>query len=494
MESLRSFGYDLPTAIADLVDNSISAGARRVWIGFAWDGSNSTITLRDDGMGMDEKELVAAMRLGSRSPLEIREDGDLGRFGLGLKTASFSQCRLLAVRTKKDGEGATCRCWDLDYVAQCDSWRLLHHAPDSVQMLLDALDLTESGTVVVWQNLDRLVGDCSVDDEEAKRHFYRLAEQVETHLGMTFHDYLFGNGAIQVSINGRKIARWDAFKSEHPATQQLPVDPIDCGNYSITVSPFVLPHHTRVTPDEWNQAGGVRGWNSHQGFYIFRNNRLLVSGGWLGLGFSQEDHFKLARIRIDIPNGADAAWQLDVKKSTAKIPVELHSRLKRIASLTREHAVRVYRHRGAKLLSANGAQRIQLWEQRTRRGKIVYTLNEEHPLIRSVLVSSKAPRSVKALLRLIRETVPTPLISIVNAEKPLNQASPFEGTKTTQIQAVMREVYQALIDAGQSPKQAKLQLGMMDGFNRFLELIETLDGDNQNTFGAEVFNEEGDFE
>src|SRR5579872_5411751 len=112
IESLRAFGYDLPTAIADLIDNSISAGAKNVWLNFRWNGPDSFISVADDGCGMSRTTLINAMRAGSRSPLDPRTPADLGRFGLGLKTASFSQCRRLTVASKEKKNSTCIRRWD----------------------------------------------------------------------------------------------------------------------------------------------------------------------------------------------------------------------------------------------------------------------------------------------------------------------------------------------------------------------------------------------
>jgi hypothetical protein len=215
IESLRAFGYDLPTALADLVDNSITAGAGRIWLNFYWDGANSCVVLRDDGQGMSEDELVVAMRPGSRSPLEERAPDDLGRFGLGLKTASFSQCRLLTVRSQRAGSTVATRCWDLDYVIGCDAWRLLRAAPDGAEEHLEAIKLTDSGTVVLWQRLDRIVGEESSDDTTAQNHFYAALDAVKCHLAMTFHDYLRGRGAVQIFINGHQLEGWNPFLPDH---------------------------------------------------------------------------------------------------------------------------------------------------------------------------------------------------------------------------------------------------------------------------------------
>src|SRR5690349_3391180 len=116
LNSYRSFGYSVQTAIADIIDNSITARAKNIWINYVWDGSKSYLSILDDGLGMDLIELIDAMTPGSKNPQDNRESHDLGRFGLGLKTASFSQCRRLTVVSKKKDTILIKRCWDLDYV------------------------------------------------------------------------------------------------------------------------------------------------------------------------------------------------------------------------------------------------------------------------------------------------------------------------------------------------------------------------------------------
>src|SRR5258708_3144611 len=100
IEDFRSIGYSLQTAIADIVDNSIAAKEKNIWIDLEWNGENTAVIITDDGIGMSKDELINAMRPGSKNPLADRSSEDLGRFGLGLKTASFSQCRILTVATK----------------------------------------------------------------------------------------------------------------------------------------------------------------------------------------------------------------------------------------------------------------------------------------------------------------------------------------------------------------------------------------------------------
>ena len=183
-ESLRAFGYDLPTALADIVDNSITAGARNVWIDLLWGGRDSRVLVRDDGRGMTEEELRQAMKPGSLSPLADRATNDLGRFGLGMKTASISQCRCLTVLSKTAQSAPALRRWDLDYIAstRTGEWRLLKRVD-----LLSAVDQAlladqKSGTILFWDRLDALVGDVEHDDDVAQKHFRERADAVKQHL------------------------------------------------------------------------------------------------------------------------------------------------------------------------------------------------------------------------------------------------------------------------------------------------------------------------
>jgi hypothetical protein len=303
-ESLRAFGYELPTAIADLLDNSISAGSKNIWVDFLWNGADSTITITDDGRGMNEEELVNAMRPGSRNPLESRDPKDLGRYGLGLKTASFSQCRRLVVRSKTSGNAVSTRFWDLDFVAYKNKWLLLRDAGENAEIHFKRLTKLDHGTVVLWDQIDRLVKEHEVNNETHKRFFYDRIEAVEKHLAMVFHRFLEGK-RLRIFVNNNELRPWDPFLKFEKATQQIADERITLFQKKIGIIPYVLPHISKLTEEKHSEAAGVKGWNLHQGFYVYRNERLLVAGDWLGLPFAKEEHFKLARIQLDIPNSMD---------------------------------------------------------------------------------------------------------------------------------------------------------------------------------------------
>jgi hypothetical protein len=476
IESMRAVGYTAQSAVADLIDNSISAGARNVWVTFHWDGPKSFVSITDDGSGMDEHVLTEAMRLGTRSPLEDRAPGDLGRFGLGLKTASFSQCRRLTVWTRGASGSLTVRSWDLDYVHQTGEWRLLKEAAPGPSLRSAPLEDLPTGTVVVWENLDRLVEGASVDDERAQLRFLEVADAVERHLAMVFHRFLEPPTELTIWLNEQPIGPWDPFLRSESATQQLAEESFVIDGERIVVRPYVLPHHSRLTPEVHQRAAGPGGWNARQGFYIYRNRRLLVPGDWLHLGFQKEEHAKLARIQVDIPTALDGAWQIDVKKSTARPPGPLRDELRRIAKVTRKRATEIYRHRGKVIARSTARNDSFVWSRVVRRGKIAYRVNREHPFVREALASRNGRNTgVESLIRMIEETVPAPLISLDVSQTPDEQATPFENASAAEVDDLLRRTYESLRAAGLTPTAARERLTVIEPFNHFPELIATLE-------------------
>ena len=474
VESLRAFGYELPTALADLVDNSITAGAKNVWVDFHWDGEESVIAVTDDGDGMPEEKLVAAMRLGSQNPLKPREPHDLGRFGLGLKTASFSQCRRVTVRSVVRGGKPATRCWNLDHIARANDWQLLRSGDAAAEPHFRRLGELPKGTAVVWQNLDRLVAGQRTGSEREQQLFLQLADAVRRHLAMVFHQLMGGRSGVRLLLNERPVEAWDPFLAGEPATQVLPVTRLKMRGVVVEVEPFVLPHHSKLAKPTHQAAAGPRGWNAHQGFYVYRNHRLLVPGDWLGFNWAKEEHYKLARIRVEVPNALDHDWAIDVTKSRALPPAALRDDLRRIGERTRSDAKRVYSHRGAKLTPKAEAERVLLWEPTAKHDKMFYRLNRQHPLLKQALASSSNRSALNALLRLVEETVPFPHIVIANSEKPNSLAGPFEHAAENQIREVMEQAFNSLVATGYGPNEAVNRLRTIWPFELFPALLQSL--------------------
>lgn len=374
IESMRDIGYSLETALADIVDNSITAKASSIEIFMLPGARGPLIGVLDNGKGMTEEELLSAMRPGSRNPLDERDAMDLGRFGLGLKTASFSQCRRVTVVARRDGK--TCAAvWDLDYVAEVDDW--LVQIPEDLTEVPLVDRLGPSGTLVIWETLDRLT-----DGDSSQANLIRQMDEARDHLELVFHRYLSGERdlrRISIRVNERPLVSIDPFYSSHPATLMEPLTPeiIKVGNRQVTIQTFTLPHHSKVTPQEWERYAGRAGYVKNQGFYVYRQRRLIIHGTWFGLA-RQMELTKLTRVRIDMPNGLDVDWKIDVKKASAQPPFQVKERLRRIIETIGATSKRVYRHRGRTLATDS---RLPVWQRVQDKNVISYRINADHPVV-----------------------------------------------------------------------------------------------------------------
>lgn len=483
LESLRGLGYSTSAALADIIDNSISAGAGEVRLDFAWDGPGSRITILDDGRGMEDAELESAMRLGDKNPLDTRSTCDLGRFGMGLKTASFSQCRRLTVATIKGGV-SSCLRWDLDELAAVPDggWLLFEGPAKGSEPHIAGLKGKKAGTVVLWETMDRIVTAGYTADD-----YLALTVEVEAHLAMVFHRLLQGpRGRLKLLLNGRAIDPWDPFMSGHPAkpwTSPTTKHSTDYG--TVAVQCHVLPHRDKLTPAEFEANGGPAGWTAQQGFYVYRNERLLVAGGWLGLGnsraWNREEAHRLARIRLDIPNTADADWKIDVRKSTARPPVSLRPWLTLLAENTRERARRVFAYRGTPTPAQGNTPIEQAWRIERAKDGMRYRIEESHPSVAAVLanVGELAPL-VKAMLRVIEETVPVQRIWLDTAEQKETPRTGFAGEPPEAVVAVLKTLFTDMIGRkGMSVEAAKRTLLSTEPFQNYYGLIAGLDGQGE---------------
>jgi len=467
IETFRAIGYSIQAAVADIIDNAVSANAKNIWFDFEWKGANTWLSIKDDGSGMDNEELIQAMRPGSKNPNEERGSKDLGRFGLGLKTASFSQCRKLSVISKKPKAKSVYWTWDLDFVNHTSKWDLIQYLPENFSQSLDKL---KSGTNVIWSDIDRLVKNLQEDDKAALDKFIQIMEQVKKHLAMVFHRFI-ENKRIKIFFQQREIEAWNPFIMEDAATQKFPEEPLQ--NNQVRIRGFVLPHKSKLTEEEFRKNEGPNGWNDQQGFYIYRNERLLLAGEWLGM-FRKEEHYKLARIQVDLPNNLDAEWQIDIKKSVARPPLVLRDQLKAYANKVRAQAVEVYRHKGKILQRKYATVQFQpVWNEKLRKGKRFYEINREHPVIKPFITALKGKgNDLAQLLRFIEETVPVPLITIKESEQPELQGQPFEDADQEPVLKVMKQMYANLTKDGKSEDQAKAIILNIEPFNLYPQFIE----------------------
>ncbi len=404
IESMRAVGYSPEAAIADLVDNSISAKADAIEI--QYDASDHPfVAILDNGRGMSPDELTNAMRHGSHNPADERAPNDLGRFGLGLKTASLSQCRKLTVISKKEN-AISARRWDLDVVQASEKWLVVVPAYDDLANLpmFRRLKLLSSGTLVVWQELDRLTAGAADPQAEMTTKLSSLYE----HLALVFHRFAQkeeGDCPIKIIVNGLDVPSRDPFLKSKTYCQPLEGQLIRHSRGDVRVTPFILPPVVNLTPDEISLAGGKEGLRGTQGFYIYRNRRLVIWGTWFKLVPKQE-FYKLTRVQVDIPNSFDDLWALDIKKSTAFPPDAIRERLRELIPYFANTSKRTLTYPGRKRSATNF---IPLWLRvEPTHGEFRYEINIDHPIIQSLSsrLSGENQKYFQTLLSLFGDALP----------------------------------------------------------------------------------------
>lgn len=328
--SLRDIGYEFPTAVADIVDNSVAAGATRIDVTVEFDGEDSRVVIADDGDGMSAGQLTEALRFGTRRSYRR---GELGRYGLGLKTASLSQCRMLTVisRSSRSVARMSARQLDLDLVEEWDQWVVVDPSPQDPVVRSARQGLAEgTGTVVVWQALDRVLPEKRPSGGWARRRLETLAARTSDHLSMVFHRFLEGSDGLTplvMSVNGQKLRPWNPFAPQEPHTSELPRQQFEIemagGVGLVQLRRFVLPPRDRFTSAaEFERHSGPLNWNRQQGLYVYRANRLVQWGGWGGIR-GIDEHTKLARAALDFDNDLDTAFNINVAKMRVSLPAQL---------------------------------------------------------------------------------------------------------------------------------------------------------------------------
>ncbi|MBE5862399.1 MAG: ATP-binding protein [Lachnospiraceae bacterium] len=413
MESTRAIGYSTESAIADILDNSIAAGAKEIQI-FYNTMPKPYIAFLDNGKGMNEQAITEAMRYGSSSPIDEREAGDLGRYGLGMKMASLSQCRCLSVISKQ-GEEIQGRRWDLNHIIATESWSLEQLDIDEIEALPESERLFNAiqGTLVLWQDLDKIkTGSLTLEKALEDRMI-----AVKQHLELVFHRYLSGDGVkrLSIMINGVKLAPFDPFFVTK-STVVMDDEKIDLPGRKgkVIVTPYVLPHPSNMSKAELDLYGGKEGLRSLQGFYIYRNKRLLTWGTWFGL--TRKDEFtKLARVKVDIPNSLDDLWTLDIKKSTAYPPEIVKTRLKQLISTMTSGSKRSWTFRQKR---ETNSTTVHVWNKVETRDGIRYIVNQEHPALEALYdrLEEEERKLLKGYLDTVQNNLP-----LNNLHMDLNQ-------------------------------------------------------------------------
>lgn len=420
VESMRSLGYSFPAAIADLIDNSISAKSRFIDI-ISEPGSNPCLIILDDGNGMNESELYEAMRYGSSNPLSERAIDDLGRFGLGLKSASLSQCRKLTVISKKEGQ-ISAYSWDLDYIIQTEKWMLKGFSEEEIMNYpdIDRLLQQDNGTYICLNEFDRIKEGTS----NIEVTFNKYLDDMVDHLSLVFHRYL--DEGLVIRVNNRKIEAKDPFLSHNTATQRKKEIPIYIEGQKILLKPFILPHMTKLKQEDLDLVGGKERLRNDQGFYVYRNKRLIVWGTWFRLE-RKDELSKLARVRVDIPNTLDYMWSIDIKKSMAILPDIIKKNMYAAVYESVVSSEAVHTHRGRKEKKEKDIDYI--WERMKVRNGYKYLINRDIPQIK-LLADTLDDSQIKMLNKVLvalEDSFPTSAL-YVDAAKGVVEESKLDTT------------------------------------------------------------------
>lgn len=405
VDGMRNIGYTPQTALADLVDNSITAESKSIFIRILPSTSEAAggyVVVEDNGKGMSPGRLVEAMRWGGDGPTKDRDPSDLGRFGLGLKTASFSMGRKLTVATREAGGPLKILCWDLDYMAKA-GWKMQDGLDHETTKLFKESKLaaspTESGTVVIVTKLDRL-GIHAPRTSNKDHNSTSLTRKVSAHLGMVFHRFIEED--IKITLGASEITKWDPFfKAELTSEESI--------GEGVKISSYTLPHHSRVTVEEYSKMEGQKGWNGHQGYFVYRAKRLIVPGGWVGL-FNTQENCRLSRIRIDLPNMLDASWNLNVIKSRVAPPSWMTADLVRIGRASRSASQLAFSYRGniqaPQNVNHDATMHAAFWNQIPTTDIVEFRINRAHPMIQTLKQSVKDPAIAEAFLRIFERVLP----------------------------------------------------------------------------------------
>ncbi len=406
MNSMRSIGYTFNSAVADIIDNSISANAHRVDIFLSSDPASIYLAFLDDGDGMDQGELRAAMKYGSKSKDSERRPNDLGRFGLGLKSASLSQCTDLIVISKK-GPSISADSWNLKIIESCKSWALLELDSKEIENLpcIDRLKSQEKGTLVLWRDFD------VIRQINNGAEYSGLIDNVDDacdFLGLVFHRFI-SEKRLEILVNGNPVEAIDPFLESNKKTEvgkpsDITIKDEKGADQHITVTPYLLPYLKDLSESDKRKLGGVARISTMQGFYVYRNGRLIIYGTWFRMSYRNE-LAKYARIKVDIPSALDGTWKIDIKKQSAELPPIIKRQLQKCVENASFSSRRKNEHR----LTMKSDDENAIWQKSlTREKRAVYRINRDSPLVRQILqsVDSSDVSKIGLLLDSIEKSIP----------------------------------------------------------------------------------------
>lgn len=375
---LRNIGYNFSTALADIIDNSIAADAKNIKVISNPHAKSPYLVIFDDGYGMTKQELDNAMEIGSERSYKEFSATDLGRFGLGLKTASFSQCLRLTVVSKssKSPNEINAERYDINEIRSQNAWVLyiLNNSEIDDIPEIELLKNSDSGTIVVWEDFDTIRNESTPGT--FVQSFIQTVDTASQHVAFVFHRF-YDN--VRIEFDGHRVDKRDPFLENSTKTDRSREKAINLDGEKIVVRAFVLPNTNSLTKEQKNLLGNPKNVSEDQGIYLYRNKRLISWGTWLRMNARSEMN-KLARVRIDIPSSleTDSKWRIDVRKSSAKVPDKIKDDLQIFISEACRSSTREVSYKGRK----EAEVKKPVWERvEMPDGTVKYTINREYPFL-----------------------------------------------------------------------------------------------------------------
>ncbi|MCQ2091158.1 MAG: ATP-binding protein [Fibrobacter sp.] len=473
-KSIRCMGYSMEAAIADIIDNSISAKANEIEIKFPVDPNEIYIAICDNGCGMSKSELFDAMKYGSALKGDVRDEDDLGRFGMGLKSASHSQCRRLSVISKKEGK-VSAYIWDLDVVEEKKGWLIIDCDDEQISEIpcVEYLDKKKSGTVVVWQDFDFI----RKESGEEYGEIVRRQDDVGNYLSLIFHRFLRREKKSRVSIklNNFSLEPLDPFLENHPKSTKrksssIPVKDANGVERMIFIQPYVLPFQKDLSKEDEKLSGGIENYRTKQGFYIYRNERLIIYGTWFNR--RRDELTKYARIQVDIPNTLDDVWGIDIKKQNAKIPASIRQRLTRAVDDVMDASVKRQNYRGR--IAKVDEDLDYVWNRTENRGQYSYSINRQSRIFELLEnhIDDEARSYLDMVLDEIEKNVPFHQIYLDKSKNAVNEEDDEERIAEILNKAKMMVNFAMSLNSKQTKEAAVEELFKSEPYCKHLELKE----------------------
>lgn len=421
IKSIAEQGYSLETSLADLIDNSITAGTDKVEILIDTDKEPFTLFLADNGKGMNDAELKKNMQFPSSSPENFRESGDLGRFGLGLKTASFAQTRCFTVLSKKTNDSKyNARTWDVEYLKETGKWKIIVNTQEEInnflarynklsKSFLSEFEKFKPNTIVIWKGLYKFENYLS-DSNKTKELKKEITEVTSEYLSLVFHRFLEKEKSpLNIRINNNIIKPFNPFPADQSDFRKQESNRKQFQTDNLRIEGYILPARSLDESKEglsiWTQQN--KSLIDMEGMYIYRADRIILYGGWNGI-IKKSPRLQLARLKVEIGNSVDKFFHLNVAKSSIIIPHDLRIAFLRYVSDLKQEAEKEYFNRGIKKMSVTKANiRDQLFLRIPSDKGMLMEVNNDFSLLKNLSsqLNAEQLKTLKVIFRMINTTL-----------------------------------------------------------------------------------------